>query len=113
MICFLPPIREAPMKRWYPPVPCSEREEKLLKLANKSRKLLVFLRKHRRQLCDESFQKELEAMYRGSGQGEEPQPPALLCMAMLLQGYLQASDAEAVRLSATDNCWRMVLGTLG
>jgi hypothetical protein len=33
-------------------------------------------------------------------------------MAMLLQGYLQVSDAEAVRLSATDNCWRMVLGTL-
>ena len=34
-------------------------------------------------------------------------------MAMLLQGYLQVSDAEAVRLSATDNCWRLVLGTLG
>lgn len=34
-------------------------------------------------------------------------------MAVLVQGYLQVSDAEAVRLSATDNCWRMVLGTLG
>jgi hypothetical protein len=34
-------------------------------------------------------------------------------MAMLLQGYLQVSDAEAVRLSATDKCWRMVLATLG
>jgi len=41
-------------------------------------------------------------MYRDSGQGEEPQPPALLCMAVLLQGYLQVSDAESVRLSAID-----------
>src|SRR5712692_389799 len=51
-------------------------------------------------------------MYRDSGQGEEPQPPGLMCMALLVQGYLQVSDAEAVRLSASDNCWRMVLGTL-
>jgi len=101
------------MKRWSPSVPCSEREERLLKLAGKSRKLFVFLRQHRHDLFDESFQVELESMYRDSGQGEEAQPPALLCMAILLQGYLQVSDAEAVRLSATDNCWRLVLGTLG
>lgn len=101
------------MKRWKSPVLCSEREERLLKLAGKSRKLLVFLRERRHEIFDDAFQEELESMYRGSGQGEEPQPPAMLCMAMLLQGYLQVSDAEAVRLSATDNCWRMVLGTLG
>jgi len=100
------------MKRWILPVRCSKREERLLKLAGKSRKLLVFLREHRHEIFDDGFQAELESMYRDSGQGEEPQPPALLCMAMLLQGYLQVSDAEAVRLSATDACWRMVLGTL-
>lgn len=100
------------MKRWTPQVRCSEREERLLKLAGKSRKLLVFLRERRHEIFDEEFQTELESMYRDSGQGEEAQPPALLCMAMLLQGYLQVSDAEAVRLSATDACWRMVLGTL-
>lgn len=100
------------MKRWDPSVPCSEREERLLKLAAKSRKLLVFLRERRHEIFDDGFQAELASMYRGSGQGEEPQPPALLCMAILLQGYLQVSDAEAVRLSATDSCWRMVLGTL-
>ena len=100
------------MKRWNPPVPCSEREMRLLKLAGKSRKLLVFLRERRHEIFNDAFQQELESMYRGSGQGEEPQPPALLCMAMLLQGYLQVSDAEAVRLSASDNCWRMVLATL-
>jgi hypothetical protein len=100
------------LKRWNPAVPRSEREGRLLKLAGKSRKLLVFLRERRHEIFNEAFQSELELMYRDSGQGEEPQPPALLCMAMLLQGYLQVSDAEAVRLSATDNCWRMVLGTL-
>lgn len=101
------------MKPWSLPVECTERERRLLKLAGRSRKLFVFLREHRHELFNEAFQAELAAMYRGSGQGEEPQPPALLCMAMLLQGYLQVSDAEAVRLSASDNCWRLVLGTLG
>lgn len=101
------------MNRWSPPVRCSKREQRLLKLATKSRKLLVFLREHRRELFDDGFQSELEEMYRDNGQGEEAQPPALLCMALLLQGYLQTSDAEAVRLSASDRCWRLVLGTLG
>jgi hypothetical protein len=101
------------MERWNPEVKCSERETRLLKLVGRSRKLFVFLREHRHEIFDEKFQEELEAMYRDSGQGEEPQTPALLCMALLLQGYLQVSDAEAVRLSATDKCWRMVLATLG
>ena len=100
------------MRRWDPPVECNEREERLLKLAGKSRKLLVFLRERRHDIFGASFQAELEAMYRGTDQGEEPQPPALMSMALLLQGYLQVSDAEAVRLSATDLCWRLVLGTL-
>jgi hypothetical protein len=101
------------MRRWSPLVERSEREERLLKLAGRSRKLLVFLRGHRHELFDDGYQSEMESMYRDTGQGEEPQPPALMCMALLVQGYLQVSDAEAVRLSATDNCWRMVLGTLG
>ena len=100
------------MKRWDPPVARSEREERLLKLAGKSRKLLVFLRERRHEIFDAGFQAELESMYRGTDQGEEPQPPALMSVALLLQGYLQVSDAEAVRLSATDLCWRLVLGTL-
>src|SRR5918997_5352283 len=101
------------MDRWTPEVACSEREERLLKLAGKSRKLFIFLRRHRHELFDEAFQEQLEGMYRQTGQGETPQPPALLCMALLLQGYLQVSDAEAVRLSATDRCWRGGVGTPG
>ncbi len=91
---------------------CSAREQKLLKLAGKSRKLFVFLREHRHELFDDAFQAELESMYRQTGQGEAAQPPALMCMGLLLQAYLQTSDAEAVRLSASDRCWRLVLGTL-
>ena len=101
------------MQRWSPPVECSEREVALFKLASKSRKLFVFLREHRHELIDAAFQSELEAIYRDSGQGEEPQPPGLMCMAVLLAGYQQASDAEAVRLSAHDSCWRSILGTIG
>ncbi len=100
------------MKRWNPTVECSDRERRLLKLAGKSRKLFVFLREHRHELFDDGFQAELEAMYRQTGQGEAPQPPALMCMGLLLQAYLQTSDAEAVRLSTSDRCWQMVLGTL-
>jgi hypothetical protein len=83
-----------------------------MELAGKSRKLFVFLREHRHEVFDDAFQDELEAMYRQTGQGQAPQPPALMCMGLLLQAYLQTSDAEAVRLSASDRCWRMVLGTL-
>jgi Transposase domain (DUF772) len=100
------------MERWKPTVGVSAREQRLLKLAGRSRKLFVLLREHRHELFDEAFQEELESMYRQTGQGQAPQAPAMMCMALLLQAYLQTSDAEAVRLSTTDRCWQMVLGTL-
>ena len=100
------------MERWKPTVECSEREERLLKIAGRSRKLFVFLREHRQEVFDDAFQNELEVMYRQTAQGETAQPPAMMCMGLLLQAYLQTSDAEAVRLSTTDRCWRLVLGTL-
>lgn len=100
------------MERWKPTLECSPREVRLLKVAGKSRKLFVFLREHRHELFDDAFQNELEAMYRQTGQGQSPQPPALMCMALLVQAYTQTSDAEAVCLSATDSRWRMVLGRL-
>src|SRR5262249_50017269 len=46
----------------------------------------------------DAFQARLEEMYRQSGAGDEPHPPAFLCMVTLLQGYVGASDAEAVEL---------------
>ena len=52
-------------------------------------------------------------MYRTTGAGEPPHPPALMCMVTLLQGYVGASDAEAVELSVVDLRWQMVLDCLG
>ena len=77
------------------------------------RALFGFLRTNRRRLFDEAFQSRLDAMYRDTGAGTEAHPPALLCMALLLQGYLGASDAEAVELAMVDLRWQVVLDCLG
>jgi len=37
----------------------------------------------------------------------------MMTMAVLLQGYTGASDAEAVELTVVDLRWQMVLGCLG
>ena len=51
-------------------------------------------------------------MYRDTGAGEAPNPPALMCLVMILQGYAQVSDAEAVARSMADSRWRLVLDSL-
>lgn len=84
-----------------------------MKRLKRVRALFGFLRLHRHELFDDEFQKSLEAMYRDTGAGAPPHPPALLCMVVLLQGYLGVSDAEAVELSVVDLRWQMVLGCLG
>src|SRR5271157_3293282 len=101
------------MQRWSPPVGLSRQEEALLKRGTRVRALFGFLRQHRHELFDEAFQEQLESMYRDTGAGEEPHPPALLCMVVLLQGYVGASDAEAVELSLVDLRWQMALDCLG
>jgi hypothetical protein len=77
------------------------------------RALFGFLRLHRHELFDGAFQETLEGMYRTTGAGAPPVPPALLCMVIILQGYVGASDAEAVELAVVDLRWQMVLGCLG
>ena len=101
------------MERWSPPVGLSPQEKTLMKRLTRVRALFGFLREHRHELFDDGFQEQLEAMYRTTGAGDEPNPPAMLCMALLLQGYVGASDAEAVELSVVDLRWQMVLGCLG
>jgi hypothetical protein len=76
-------------------------------------KLFAFLRMHRHELFDESFQAELLAMYRETGEGKMPVAPALLAMVVLLQAYTGAPDAQAVELSIVDARWQMVLGVIG
>jgi hypothetical protein len=102
-----------PMERWNPTPALSAQEERLMKRLVRTRKLFGFLREHRHELFDEPFQIELEAMYRDSGAGRDPVPPAQMAMAVLLQGYVRASDAEAVEMTVVDLRWQMVLGRLG
>lgn len=99
--------------RWTPSTETTKREDKLLKRVLKTRKLFGFLRLQRTQLFNEAFQAELGSMYRDSGEGQQPVPPALLAMAMLLQAYEGVSDAEAVERTVIDARWQMVLDVLG
>jgi hypothetical protein len=64
-------------------------------------------------LFDDSFQRELESMYRATGEGKVPVAPALLAMVVVLQAYTGASDAEAVEHAILDARWQLVLDTSG
>src|SRR5215204_3943930 len=99
--------------RWTPPVAPTRQEQFILKRLGRVRKLLGFLRLHRHELFDDAFQEELASMYRGTGAGKEARPPAMLAMAMLVQGYLGMSDAEMIELTVLDLRVQMVLGCLG
>jgi len=101
------------MKRWTPPVETTRKEQLLLKRLTRTKKLFGFLRQHRHELFDDEFQTELEGMYRTTGAGCEPLPPAVLCMVSLLQAYTSTSDAQAVELTVVDMRWQMVLDCLG
>jgi hypothetical protein len=100
-------------ERWTPRQDYTKQEQFLLRRLRRTRKLFAFLRDHRQELFDDAFQAELESMYRDTGAGQEPVPPALLAMVVLLQSYLGVSDAEAVELTVVDLRWQMVLDRLG
>lgn len=99
--------------RWLPREELSRQEQALMKRLDRVRKLLGFLRLHRRTLFDDSFQDELATMYRDTGAGKSPVPPALMAMATLVQAYLGISDAEMVELTVVDLRVQMVLDRLG
>jgi hypothetical protein len=101
------------MERWRPSVSITKEEQFLLKRHEKKRKLFGFLRRHRHEIFDDEFQAELESMYRETGAGKEPVPPAMMAMAILLQGYLGLSDWDAAETAFMDLRWQMVLGRLG
>lgn len=101
------------IRRWKPSIRPSRQETYLLKRCSKKRKLFVFLREHRHEIFDEITQGELESMYRDTGAGKDAVAPALMAMALILQGYSKVSDAEAVELSVVDLRWQMVLDRLG
>ena len=101
------------MERWHPKREATRQEQFILKRLEKKRKLFGFLRKHRHEIFEDEFQAELESMYRDTGAGSDPVPPAQLAMALLLQGYLGLSDADAVDATVLDLRWQLVLGCLG
>lgn len=101
------------IKRWSPSEIVTRQEKFILGRLKRNGKLYAFLRQYRHQLFDDAFQAELEAMYRNTGAGKAPLPPALLAMVVLLQSYAGASDATAVELSLLDLRWQMVLDCLG
>src|SRR3954468_6139526 len=100
-------------ERWLPRTDYSRREQMLRRRLTRTGKLFGFLRDCRRELFSDDFQAELESMYRDTGAGREPVPPALLAMAVLLQAYEGMSDAEAVEMTVVDLRWQMVLDRLG
>ena len=99
--------------RWRPAEKVTVQEKYLLKRCEKKRRLFAFLRQHRRAIFDDRLQQELEEMYRETGAGKEPVCPALMAMALIMQGYLGLSDGDAVEATVVDLRWQMVLDRLG
>ncbi len=99
--------------RWAPPIEVTKQEQWLLKRLVRTGRLFGFLREHRHELFDDGFQAELESMYRETGAGSEPIPPALMAMAVLLQAYEGTSDVKVVEMTVVDLRWQMVLDRLG
>ena len=101
------------IERWTPTTRTTQQEEFILKRCRKKRKLFVFLRENRHRLFDDALQQELEEMYRDTGAGKKPICPAVMGMALIMQGYLGLSDADAVEATVIDLRWQMVLDRLG
>ena len=101
------------IERWVPSQTYTRQETAILKSLRRTRKLFAFLRDHRHELFDDEMQSKLEAMYRDTGAGKDPVCPSRMAMAVLMQGYLAVSDAEAVQLTMVDLRWQMVLDCLG
>jgi hypothetical protein len=100
------------MERWKPQIEQTKKEHLIMKRLGRVRALFGFFREKRHVIFDDAFQERLEEMYRQTGAGDEPHPPAFLCMVLLLQGYVGASDAEAVEMSVMDRRWQLVLDCL-
>ncbi len=71
---------------WKPPVTLSPQEEQIVEKIRKA-KLFVFLRHHRHELFDETFQQELASLYRKAERGQPPVAPAMLALALILEAY--------------------------
>ncbi len=96
--------------RWKTSAP-RDREKRVAERLRASSKFYRFLWEVREELFEDEFEEVLLDSYQPRGQ--EPCPPALLAMVMLLQRYEGLSDARAVDAAENDRRWQLVLGTLG
>ena len=96
---------------WQPPVELSEQEEQIVKKIRKA-KLCVFLRQHRHELLDETFQQELASLYRKAERGQPPVAPAMLALALILEAYTGVCDDEVIEATVMDRRWQLVLDCL-
>jgi hypothetical protein len=95
---------------WKPPLE-SERERRVASQLCASSKFHRFLWEIRRELFEDGFEETLIDSYEPRGQ--DPCPPAMLAMVLLLQRHEGLSDAAAVDAAENDRRWQLVLGTLG
>jgi hypothetical protein len=96
---------------WQPPVELSMHEEQIVTRIRKA-KLFVFLRFHRHELFDDTFQQELATLYRSSKRGHPPIAPAQLALAVILQAYTGTSDDEVIEATRMERRWQLVLDCL-
>ena len=89
----------------------SAAETAVAKRLRPASKFFRFLWSIRDELFSDGFEDELVAAYEPRGQA--PCPPAQMAMAILLQRYEGASDADAVDLAENDRRWQLVLSCLG
>ena len=96
---------------WNPPIELATAEESVVKRIRRA-KLFVFLRLHRHELFDETYQGELATGYEDSARGQPPVPPAQLALALILQAYTGVSDDEVIEALVMDRRWQLVLDCL-
>ena len=98
---------------WHPPIALTPEEQKIAARTRKARKFFVFLREHRQELLDATFQDTLAAPSRAEPGGKEPVEAGMLALATLLQAYCHVGDRDAVARTVMDKRWQMVLDCLG
>src|SRR3954447_22476532 len=86
------------------------REHEVAARLRAASKFYRFLWEIREELTADGFEDVLLESYQPRGQ--DPCPPAMLAMVLLLQRYEGLSDADAVEAAENDRRWQLVLGTL-
>lgn len=93
------------------PASDAAREQRVASKLRPASKFYRFLWEQREQLFAGGLEERLLEAY--APRGQQPCPPAMLAMVLLLQRYEGLSDADAVDAAENDRRWQLVLGILG